>query len=630
MKLKLLLIPLPLLLFFSCQKSREEPQPPGEGITFSFGMQPATKVGYDAEKQPGFTPGDSIGVYARRRHKEASAPAPGEPMIKNLKFTLQDDGGWLQENTNRYYYPNHPDSVLDFYAYYPYDAAFDPEGYFVPGNTRILTAENKGMSKQTNPVPLLFKHEHMVLQVNLLNPGRSALDPLLVSARPVKVRLNPRGSFTEGMLELFRPTKFQGYGITAARIEQPVNGSSCEFYLGPWENGRLKELVVTMQDGSTVTYDLEDKDISVVANTVTALNITGPIDNTKELPNSYVVTPGAEMHIPVRKAYREWQNNAFLTPQSADLTGTVTAELMWMDAEGLVTNADRLPVYGKGKDAVIQVKTAAGKSGNAVVAAKIGGTVRWSWHLWVTDYAPLKPASPALGQNPVTNGSVYAYDNNNDTGLDYVFMDRNLGAQSTMPGDAGAKGLYYQWGRKDPFTGTSDWSNTTYTKLYNADGEITEGLEYGIFTREIASGDNTHIASAATQPQAMYVGPDNPWGSGTDGLWGAEGGKSPFDPCPEGWRVPDSKNGTHPYNNLYSHSFTWNNGRIYSSVGYYPAGGFRRDTNGELAETATEGNFWCGYKTSENFGTVLMIQSGTIMPIGSYIGYLHSVRCVAE
>lgn len=634
MKLKLLLIPLPLLLFFSCQKAKEEPQPPGEGITFSFGMEPATKVGYDAEKQPGFTPGDAIGVYARRRHKEASAPAPGEPMIKNLKFTLQGDGSWLQENANKYYYPSHPDSVLDFYAYYPYDAAFDPERYEVPIYTRILTAENRGTSKQTGPVALSFKHEQMVLQVNFLHPGRNALNPLASSDRPMKVQLNPVNNiFFPGELNLFGSTKFQTGSMLASYLEQPVNGSSCEFYVGPWENGNLRELVVTMADASTVTYDLRDKDISVVPNTVTALNITGPVDNTKELPNSYVVTPGAEMHIPVYKAYREWQNNEYLKPQAADLSGDVTAELLWMDAEGLIANADYLPVYGKGRDAVIQVQTAPGKSGNAVVAVKIGGVIRWSWHLWVTDYAPLKPASPALGQNPVTNGSVYAYDNNNDAGLDYVFMDRNLGATNATPGDAGAKGLYYQWGRKDPFTGTSDWSNTAYTKLYNADGEITEGLEYGIFTREIASGDNTHIASAATQPQAMYVGPQNPWGSGTDGLWGAGGGKSPFDPCPEGWRLPDQKNGQAPYNNLPAQYYTWNNGLIYTSVGYYPAGSFRWSDDGQMfVGQLRQGLFWYGYRNEQNNGHGLLIQEhgGVYVDSGSSIGGSNSVRCVAE
>ena len=34
-----------------------------------------------------------------------------------------------------------------------------------------------------------------------------------------------------------------------------------------------------------------------------------------------------------------------------------------------------------------------------------------------------------------------------------VLLDRSLGAVGTTPGSAEAYGLYYQWGRKDPFCG---------------------------------------------------------------------------------------------------------------------------------------------------------------------------------
>ena len=40
-------------------------------------------------------------------------------------------------------------------------------------------------------------------------------------------------------------------------------------------------------------------------------------------------------------------------------------------------------------------------------------------------------------------------------------MDRNLGATSATPGNVGSLGLLYQWGRKDPFLGSS--SDFSYT-----------------------------------------------------------------------------------------------------------------------------------------------------------------------
>ena len=74
------------------------------------------------------------------------------------------------------------------------------------------------------------------------------------------------------------------------------------------------------------------------------------------------------------------------------------------------------------------------KKGNAVIAAKDSdGEILWSWHIWLTD---------------MPEEQVYF----NDAG---TMMDRNLGATSAIPGDVGAIGLLYQWGRKDPFLGSS-------------------------------------------------------------------------------------------------------------------------------------------------------------------------------
>ncbi|MBR5035485.1 MAG: hypothetical protein IKX71_09290, partial [Bacteroidales bacterium] len=72
--------------------------------------------------------------------------------------------------------------------------------------------------------------------------------------------------------------------------------------------------------------------------------------------------------------------------------------------------------------------------GNAQIAVyDAAGEVLWSWHIWRTD---------APGDVKYTNR-----DN-----ISWTVMDRNLGAISADPAD-GEKtyGLYYQWGRKDPF-----------------------------------------------------------------------------------------------------------------------------------------------------------------------------------
>ena len=70
--------------------------------------------------------------------------------------------------------------------------------------------------------------------------------------------------------------------------------------------------------------------------------------------------------------------------------------------------------------------------GNAVIGLfNASGVCIWSWHIWAVNYDPLSTAR------------TYS------TGA--VFMDRNLGAETTSAYDVKTKGLYYQWDRKDPF-----------------------------------------------------------------------------------------------------------------------------------------------------------------------------------
>ena len=96
------------------------------------------------------------------------------------------------------------------------------------------------------------------------------------------------------------------------------------------------------------------------------------------------------------------------------------------------------------KDGYIEFETASTfREGNAVIAVKdASGTILWSWHIWLTD----QPQG-----HTYNNGAV-------------VMMDRNLGATSATPGDVGALGLLYQWGRKDPFLGSSSISDDIEAK----------------------------------------------------------------------------------------------------------------------------------------------------------------------
>ncbi len=129
------------------------------------------------------------------------------------------------------------------------------------------------------------------------------------------------------------------------------------------------------------------------------------------------------------------------------------AELLWQDAEGLVTkvgiDGDYLTLT-VGKDATAQ-------EGNAVIAAKASdGTIVWSWHIWVTKetFATLTTITTGTG----TLGTDYQV---------YQVTPVNLG----WVGDPVSQGTntFYQWGRKDPFPGTGEVTPTESTTATIAD-----------------------------------------------------------------------------------------------------------------------------------------------------------------
>jgi hypothetical protein len=96
--------------------------------------------------------------------------------------------------------------------------------------------------------------------------------------------------------------------------------------------------------------------------------------------NCYIVAPGAKIYIPVFRANEHELNTIGV--------GTVfTAESLWTDTPGLLAE---WAAYSIGSTGAIGVKASGGKSGNAVVAVKVGDVIKWSWHIWVTDPAAIQ------------------------------------------------------------------------------------------------------------------------------------------------------------------------------------------------------------------------------------------------
>ena len=291
----------------------------------------------------------------------------------------------------------------------------------------------------------------------------------------------------------------------------------------------------------------------------------------------------------------------------------VSASILW-ETFGTSTSPEYLDLISGFcyKDGYIAFQTAdTFKEGNAVIAAKdANGNILWSWHIWLTDQP-----------------QAHVYNNNAGT-----MMDRNLGATSATPGDVGALGLLYQWGRKDPFLGSSSIGSSTC-----AESTIT-------WPSTVSSNSSTGTVDYVTSHPTTYIGGQSPydWQYNQDNtLWQSE--KTIYDPCPAGWRVPDGgSNGiwSKALGSSSSYTGTYNStnkGMNFSgkfgpaSTIWYPASGYRSNNEGGLKNVGNRGSYWSASPNSSSAYHLYFYDSGYVNPSGSnYRANGRSVRCLKE
>ena len=174
----------------------------------------------------------------------------------------------------------------------------------------------------------------------------------------------------------------------------------------------------------------------------------------------------------------------------------VEVEVLWETADYIVASAGTIVRDVELKNNLVAF-VASGIEGNALIAVKdAAGVILWSWHIWVTD----------------TPKDQFYY---NGTGTFFV-QDRNLGAIRADKGTGDGEwkesfGMYYQWGRKDPFVA---------------------GL-YTIGDKKIA------LATSIAEP-TVFPATDSHWLISDDyELWNSSE-KTIYDPCPPGYIIGSS------------------------------------------------------------------------------------------
>ena len=283
-----------------------------------------------------------------------------------------------------------------------------------------------------------------------------------------------------------------------------------------------------------------------------------------------------------------------------------------------------------------------GQTGNAVIAiydhpdpSHEDANVLWSFHIWVTDIQ-----EQDLGTN--ANGNHYA------------ILDRNLGATSIVPGDIQSSGLLYQWGRKDPFTGSSAFGTNNEPVLYNAEGTTEISIVSGNATNGTVSYATQHPdafikysrskSNTSTQPYYysydwLYIGDNALWGNpeGYDMPAASTIKKSVYDPCPEGYMVAPRDTWMDKDNTSTTifENGEWDSERLGYKATYneqtlwFPTTGLRNRKTGKLQETEQNGYYWynCPEGAKKGNGAYLIVNS-SITEKSNNRGNAYAVRCV--
>ncbi len=285
---------------------------------------------------------------------------------------------------------------------------------------------------------------------------------------------------------------------------------------------------ITSKKGATSQYTI---DCYILGDKVVLLNSAG------KHANSYVLTSpktaysidvtcngGGESISGIADAKIVWQSHAAMV-EHLNYDSTTSTITFYIDA---LTDEDDDEVYIKEDGNYVM------RDGNAVVAVVDGSdNIIWSWHLWFAK----------ASNNPLEDYSTYS------NGV--TFMNRNLGAYGNSNGATDdtnkildSYGLYYQWGRKDPFLrpyyhdcsgnedeyvyGTS--SSSVYVEVVETSSE-TGTVEYAV------AHPMTFITNAAAVDSESGDGVGDWLQSADSSLW-SNTKKSKYDPCPYGWRVP--------------------------------------------------------------------------------------------
>lgn len=383
--------------------------------------------------------------------------------------------------------------------------------------------------------------------------------------------------------------------ITDPRDKSPENAPECATYMRIVAEGsdKILEYTVYLGENSTSNFDVRK-------NTKHTMNLVikgeNEIDNRVRVYDGlyygtancvvYIDTPVTFDVTPYRTSKE--LNYAYTGIYAGDEYKGISAKLLYSDAKSApVLTLDNNKLTVKVDE---WYPNTGGNIGVAIV--DVNGEILWSWHIW-------HPQS-TIKDDEYTNAS----------GEKFQIMHCNLGAKFDDASTLGYGGAIYQWGRKDPL-----WPNNSYSY-----GDGKSGIFFSKFKG--MQKDAVTFEDAIKNPTQFIEADD--WFGNDDALWGDPNGreltaygwsgeKSVYDPCPEGYRVPNNKTWTGFIDPKSSHTLLVIGSWIYGwhcpryegdTVGaWYPQGAWAIWGSGAVSRFATNSPLWVSHPgTAQGMG----------------------------
>ena len=305
--------------------------------------------------------------------------------------------------------------------------------------------------------------------------------------------------------------------------------------------------------------------------------------------NSYMIHPVADLGIkytvPIKDRINKfWQSsegkiNSNWNSYTINGTNEWIAEVIWQDIDKQVVkfcneDGSLTDTYEGGRTgesfSIVTTNAAVGRPCNVVIgvrSAKDGWDpfndgYMWSWHIWLTNYDPDSNVGGWVEGKyayQVPGGNLHKYAAFEEIQMyDGKFMmDRNLGSTMynfqpysgiTQEEVKAASGMYYAYGRKDPFPGVRMYDIKGVAKVFD-DGSGNHDV-YGVsiqfgpaaiyasvikpfnyYKRNLSTGGNDWVVDNKLVGYRWNDLDKNESESST---------KTFFDPCPPGWKLPDA------------------------------------------------------------------------------------------